>query len=601
MSKTLSTIIQNMIDSKDIKITIIFKINGTDYTNYLIDRSVSMDKEFGSNSASFTLINNEGIFGDGGSNEINVGDVVELIEKYFGDSSEFHKFFGKVNQRSIDKEANRRTITLSCLDYISTLQFLDIDYIAEANKIECTNEILSPNYLSSPNNNMAQLYDFAHEAIADTPRAILTIRNKGTTEEDPQFDGFEIYAEVGQVKLGSPLNARYNYDLVAKNYFFYPEGLYVEDIIRDILILENGYGNFLFDESSPTALINNHLTSDFFTEEEKAYDTLTPNTSSSEITIKTKLTTNFIVGDSTLIIESTEGLPTSGEANVNGDIFTWTGKTNTTLTGIPTTGNYALKSHQVGAVVKYTKNYPIGQVWYLTFSNLFTVLASGHFTIPGANLNYFDKRYGRIILDVPISLSSTVTCNTNYSFSTLQATGVELNKISFRSREVENRYEALNKLRSYLAPNFIIRTIGDNKIWASYLSQKLNSYDYELELATKITYMEDQDLYTRVVMFAKNKYPKNIMYNSGITFETTGQSYTATVTKTELAYLREEQGYYVFGNVLSGVGKIKLGTIVPKVYINDVPMDNQAHRELLMPVTIETTQRTESTTTQESK
>jgi len=604
MAKALTSIVQGQLDNQDIRVRLIFKINSVDYTSYLLNWSVNFNKSFGAATGSFVLINDGGIFGKDGAKELNVGDVVELIELYHGDNTQFKKFYGIINQRSIEKSATTRTIGLTCLDYISTLKFLDIDYEAEATKIEVSEEVLSPNYLPSPNDNMAQVFDFANEAIAQLPVPVLTIRNRNNLLEDPQYDGFDISYDIGQVKLGSPLNARYNYHLIARTYFFYPQGLYIEDIIEDIIILPDGYGKYLFNESTAQAVIDNHLTSNFRTETELTEDTLSPNTSISDITINTTISIDFDpdlsgAAPTTLYVTDTSGFPTSGEGDVNSDAFSWTGKTATTLTGIPISGNYSLKAHQSGSVVKYQNSYPIGQVWYLTYSNLLTGLAEGHFDLPsGISLQYLDKRYGRIILSSPVDTDSEVKCNTNYDFKTLQATGIQLNKLSFRSREVENRFDALKKLRSYLAPNYIIRTIGDNKIWASYLSQKTTA-DYTLQLATKLNYLEDTDLYTRVVFYGKNKNPTNIMYSDIIGFETTGQTYKAIATQIELSPLREEDAHWIYGSSISGVGKITSDTVQPVLFVNGTPIDNTPHEQLLIPVVVEAKITTTTKTTTE--
>lgn len=597
MAKQLTAAIQTAITNKRIGTSFVFELNGVDYSSYVASWSVDSSKEFGSAAASFTLINDGGIFGDGGTNEIHIGDIAELIEKFEGDVTEFQKFYGIVNQRSIVKEAKSRVIVLQCLDYISVLQFLDIDYVAEAAKIEVNDEVLTPNYLPSPNDNLAQIFDFAHEAIADSPRPILQIRNTLDNTTDPQYDGFEMYYDVGQVKLGAPLNTKYNYELVAANYFFYPEGLYIEDILESILTLPDGYNGYLFGETSAQNVIDNHMTTTFLVESGLATDTMTPNYSSSEIEIRTDLTAAYTAGSNTMYVTSTSGFPTSGTGNVNGDAFSWTGKTDTTFTGIPTIGDYSMKDHAIGSFAKYEYTYPTGQVWYLAYSNLTTTLVSGNFTVPGSTVGYIDKRFGRIILTGAISTSATVTCNVNYSFKTLQATGVELNTISFRSREVSSRFEAISKLRDYLAPNYIIRTKGDNKIWATYLSQKSAAYDYELALTTSINYLEDEDLYTRVLMYCKNKNPTNITFNEGIEFETTGNTYSATVLQQELTVLRDETAHWVYGSSISGVGKIKSDTRTPLLYVNAVPIDNKAHQQILVPVIVETTTRTETTTT----
>ena len=240
MPKALTPYITRLLTNKDIKIKVRFYINSVDLSDYLISSQIENNKEFGSASATFTLNNDKGIFGEGGSQKIEVGDIVDYREYFEGDAMEWKKFYGNVNQRSITKSADTRSITLVCLDYISTLQFLDIDLEIEAEKVEITEEVLTPNYLDAPNDNLAQIFDFANDALADNPIPILQIRNKDTTAIDPLYDGFEILYADGQLKLGFPLNAKVNYDLVAVSYWAYTKGKYVEDIIETILITADG-------------------------------------------------------------------------------------------------------------------------------------------------------------------------------------------------------------------------------------------------------------------------------------------------------------------------------------------------------------------------
>lgn len=594
MARVLTSVIQNQLSSADVKAQFIFKLNSVDYTDYLISSQLEYSKEFGSASATFTLNNNNGLFGEGGANKIEVGDVVEFSEKFRGDVTEFKRFYGIVNQRSITKSADTRQIALVCLDYISVLQFLDIDLVVEGTKVEITEETLTPNYLVSPNDNLAQLFDFANDSLADNPLPVILIKNKGTAEEDPQSDGFEIYYDVGQMKLGYPLNAKYNYDVIARSYYCYTKGKYAEDILEEIFTEPDGYGVYLFGETSAADVITNHLTETFLNVEAKSEDVMIPNYTSSTIVIDTTLTSAVIAGATSIAVTSTTGFPASGTGSINGDTFSWSSKDTTHLYGIPATGSYSLNAHSNGSYVEYSASYSAGQVWYLTYSNLITNLTSGDFTIPGGTFNYLDKRLGRIILVAPISTATVVTCNSNYSFKTLQATEVELNKISFRSRELQNRLEAINKLRKYLAPNYIIRTIGDNKIWASYLYQKTTE-DYTLQLPTGINYLEDEDLYTRVIFWAKNKNPTNLMFSSGVDFVTTAESYKGTASNSEITLLREEGNYYVYGMLISGVGKITANTVKPIVYINSVPIDNKSHVITGQEIVIETTTKTETT------
>jgi len=592
MAKQLTTEIQNQLDNKDIKIKFILKINSTDVSDYLISWSVSYNKEFGAASAEFVLNNNDSRFSSGGSNEIKVGDVIEFIEQYENDNTEWKRFYGVVNQRSLSKSISDRVITLTCLDYISTLKFLDIDLEVEADKIEITNETLKPNYLPEPNENLAQVFDFANNSIADNPNPIIMIKDLTHNTTDLQMDGFEIRFDDGQLVLGSPINARYNYSIIARSYYFYPVGKYVEDILEEILKQSDGYGKYLFNEDTADDFVNNHLITDFQTEEGTTEDVMTPNYTSTTITIRHKVTSAINEGDTSITLESVEGLPNSGQAEISGDVFTWSSISGNTLQGIPSSGTYSLNSHPTNSYVKYEATYEAGRIWYLSYNNLVTDLSATDFGLPsGVSIDYIDKRFGRIILDTAISTSSTVKCTTNYQFKTLQASGVELNKISFKSREVENRFEAINMLRMYVAPNYVIYTCGDNKIWAKYMSQK-TSADYDLKLITNVNYLEDPDLYTRVVMWGKNKNPTNVMFNDDIDFVSTGESYKALASNTELTFDSEESNYYVYKTVISDAGYIDVEDVKPIVYINGIPVDDKLHQMVMQPVVIDLKTRT---------
>jgi len=55
--------------------------------------------------------------------------------------------------------------------------------------------------------------------------------------------------------------------------------------------------------------------------------------------------------DTTINVESTDGFPSAGVAKIDGDIFTYTGKTLTTLTGVPSSGAMAVIDHDDSSVV----------------------------------------------------------------------------------------------------------------------------------------------------------------------------------------------------------------------------------------------------------
>jgi len=149
--------------------------------------------------------------------------------------------------------------------------------------------------------------------------------------------------------------------------------------------------------------------------------------------------------------------------------------------------------------------------WFLSYSNVITDLDADDFEIPGgASFSSFNKRYGKLILDITIPLNSTVKCKTNYSFWTIQATGIQTPYLVFPAREIPNRFEAINQIRKLTAPNFIARTRGDGKIWFQYLNQKINE-DYILALKERLEYSPDIDIYTRVKIFGESADPPNIM------------------------------------------------------------------------------------------
>lgn len=647
MSIELTQLITDQIDKKRIKRQYIFKINGTDRTSYVLSYNIFSNIDFGSMSAVFVLKNPNGIFSDGGTYQIDVGDVIELIEKFSGDTLEFSKFYGIPNKRNITVSKDNRTITLTCLDYISILANWNIDLVVEGTRVKVEDEILTPTYLDEPNENMAQLFNFANDSIATDPISTVKIKDKTHDFVDPQFDGFEIYYDVGQLKLGCPLQVKDNYDLMA-TYYYYTIGKEAEDILEEILIQEDGYGKYLFGETSAQDVIDNHLTTTFNAEEGINTDTLIPNLISTEVTITHQLTEVVEAGDTSITLDSIEGLPESGQGEINGDIFTWSTKgSGNTLTGIPATGEYSLSAHSSGSYMKFEETYLAGQIWYLSYSNLLTVLTTSDFTLPeGVTVEYHHLRGNQngsfIILSETISVSEVVTCNTNYSFKTLQATGIEINKMTFREVEVANALEAINKLRDYVAPNYIIRTEGD-KIWASYLQQKTTE-DYELELIQDAEYMEDEDLYTRVILHGKTENPTNIMFEDTVEFTEEEQTYTGIATKEEMYFIGEEKsgilsegaqsnfentdflfsddtiamieflrkeyidkeyigqtptGYHIYTTPMTNRGKIILDEVTPFLYINNIPIDNKVHQITAMPIKIKV--RTETIASGNSK
>lgn len=579
MAKPLTPLINHQLDSQDVKGRFTVKINDVENDDVL-SYVVRADRSFGTMSAQVTLRNPNGAYSPGRENEIAIGDELEIIEYYAGDQTPFSKFFGSVRQRSVEKGPEGTTIALQCLDLIVKLQDIDVDKVYEGTKTEIKNETLVPQFLPSPNNMYATVFNFRNNSLAETPRPIIVIRDKGNRiPEDPVNEGFEINYETGQLKMGLFLNARDNFDVICKSYYYYVQGLKVEDVVEDLLLLKDGYDNFLFGRSSNQDIIDTHLTSSLYAEDNRTSDTLIPNVIDQSATIAPELTAGVGPGGTSITVESTDGFPStgpgSGTANINGDTFTWTGKTATTLTGVPSGGAEALQGHHTGDIVKYVRTYPPGQLWFLTYSNLLDDLQTVDFTVPGgATIQYIDKRLGMILLDIPISTASVVTYNRSYRFKTLQATGIEVNKVEFRERGIDKRFDALKKLREFVAPNYIVRTRGNRQIWGTYLNQKLTA-DYVLKLPMSLRYLDDEEVYTRVKLFGKNNNPTNLMFDPNVAFVSTGQQFTATASNVELTFEEDSGNYRVYKTAITDVGRIITTNFQPTVTVNGVPINDQ--------------------------
>lgn len=598
--KALSSKAQSHIDRKDITRSFTIEINDV-VNSKVISYSQDFSYEFGIATLQVEINNNNGLYSPGCASEIKIGSKVVLKERFYGTGSdEFTNFTGYIRQREINRRYKANTITLTCLDGLCRLEETDIEIRIEADKIQVSNETLAPVYLPEPNESLASIFNFAHEALAVDPPIGIVIRNQDTNLETPlaDKDGYELNYETGQLVMGSAINALYNYDVICKSYYFYPIGQYAEDVLEDIITAPDAYGKYLFEETSIADVITNHLTETFSNIEGISIDTLVPNDDSETKSIRTTLTTAYVAGATSIIVDDTSGFPTLGTGEINGDYFTWTNKTFTTLTGIPAAGEYSLKAHPIGANVIYETSYAAGRVWYLTYSNHITVLTSDDFTITpnvGATVDYIDQRGGHIILSAAVSLNSTVTCDVDYTFKTLQATNIEIDKIDFTYGKTENRFDAVRKVKEYLAPNYLIRTTGSDKIWASYVKQK-TIHDYEIQLKENLSYAEDTDIYTHVKFHGRAQNPTNVCLEENVTLLQAGEEYSAQVNDHELAYVLDEKSFRIYTPGLTAAGWISTETIEPVVRINGVPIDNQVHEVLMQEVKIIVTTKTTTKT-----
>lgn len=576
MAKALLPINETRLTRRDVMRKTRITINNIDITSYVINYSYKFDTEFNIAACDLECINNDGLFSAGGDQEIFLDDTVIVTESFYGTNDDFTNFTGYVRQRRKTKSARGNTISLTCLDLLVKLEDTDFEYHFEADKIVVTNETLTPNLLEAPNAHLSQIYNFANKNVAQKPIPKIRILEIETGLDSEMTSGYETYFETGQIHFGVAFNI--NRFTLKVDYSYYPKSLDVEEIIEDIISTVDGYGNYLFNESSAANVVTNHLTATHLEVEGTSTDTLTPNLATQSITIESKLTAAVVAGATFITVEDTTGFPSAGTGDINGEAFTWTSKTATTLVGTVTS------AHGVNSYANYKASYVAGQVWYLDYSNLVTTLVTGNFTVPGGTINYIDKRQGRIILATAISALATVTCNVDYTFKTIQATGIKISDIDFTFRKNKTRLDTLKALREFLAPNYIFQTIGDNKIWGRYLNQKTVE-DFTLKCITSLDFSEDTSLYTRTRFYGKNENPVNVCWQPDLAALSTGETYTSTVNNQDLKWKRKEGSFQVY-SAGDSIKRLISTTFAPRVRVNGILIDDELHEVLVQPLAI---------------
>ena len=517
MARGLTSAGETILDRKDVQRQLSLKINGTQNLD-VISISLAIDRNFGTASFSFLLMNQDGKYSIDGTNEINIGDTILYEEGLInadGDQELFEQFQGIVRQRNPIVDGGKNTIRVTAFDQIIKLQELDITKNFKATTVQVTEEELSPNALPSPNESLAQIWDFSNGNVAGDPPPQFVIREKSSNLKDiSQFNGFEINNISGQVTFGVPINQE-NFKVLA-TYQYFPDGLNAEDMMRDIIIEDDGYGQTPFT-------IADNLTETFSSMEKGAtVDTMIPNFFTQDFLIKTDTAVVYNAGENSITVDDVGGFDSSGSADVNGKTFSYTSldEGNEKFLGI--SGFNSTDTFPVDAVVKQTRNLAPGTVWTTKYNNISTALVIGDFTIPGGStIKRIDLREGRIILDAAIATSSTVTLDIDYTFITIQATGIEIPFINFTFENIQNRFDAVQRIKELLPPNYIIRTRGTNKIWGHFLFQKIDGFeDTEMKMMQGLQHSEDPNVFTRVDMFGKNNNPTNVIFGEDVSFTT---------------------------------------------------------------------------------
>ena len=569
MSKQLSQVGETQLSAKTVKPTHRIHINEILLPEaVIISYNYSANMQYGASSLICEILNNPGAYSpDNPSSPFQFGTKIELWEGLdTGDSAdEFKKFTGIIRQVEA-KKAGRNSITVTAMDYIVRLEDLDLEYTFEAATGVAADITLTPveGVVDPSATYICDTFNSPNPYWSENPPPVIKLIEIADQIEDVLFDGFEVHKTSGQVVLGTSLNK--NNVEVHASYTYYTGWLYVEDAIRTIITRPDGYGATPFTDSN--------MTQTFQAVEGAVSDYLTTYTNSAGTPINgdttdhvTYLFKNLEVGDTTVYVLSAAALPnTSGYILIEDEYISYAGKSGNTLTGC-TRGVWGSTATKHYLSTPMRQAWEAKRLWYLSFSNLTesTTLTSSDFIGLESKFSSVDKRYGRIILTSALTGTSP-TCTSDYSFYTIQATGVSFVYTKFTQKDVKNRFDAIQAFRKILPPNYILKTLGDGKIWGQFLSQKITA-DYTLKLATSLSYAQDADIYTRAVVFGKNAAPVSINGQALLT----GFNYSSQAVNTALTLEKDTDPSW---HILSTINCHILLNPAPVLYMNGLRLDD---------------------------
>jgi len=348
----------------------------TGSTNY----SVDWDKNYGSAVFSFVLANNDGTFSSRGATPIKYGDTLEF---YLNDA---RKFYGLVREIQPQNVGGIQSIKVSCYDIVSKLLDVDIEKKYESkDKYLLHSIVLQPAGYVDETDKMCRVFNFVDENgikvsdIAISPTPVINIYNTTSEQTDPAFSGFEINYQTGQLVFGAAINT-HNYTVMV-DFAYYTTGLWVEDIIRDIIGEEDGYGNNPF--SYQTNLVENYAETDSLP------DTLSPNyVSDIDPSFSCLLSTalndgTVVVGDPKIFSVTANYIDSrfsSGYIKLESEVIKVTSVDHSnSLFTCSERGALGTAAEEHEAGTKIYQAYPPGQIWYLKYNNLVNS-ATGEYT-----------------------------------------------------------------------------------------------------------------------------------------------------------------------------------------------------------------------------
>ena len=320
------------------------------------------NKDYGSASLTFTLVNNDGVYSRYGATPITYGDTAEF---YLNGT---RKFYGSVREIQPQNVGGIRSVRVTCLDLVSRLIDVDIEDKYESQyKYSIPSQECPPAGIVDGHDNLSRIFNFVDTNgaeignIAVDPTPIITIYDSSSEQTDPAFDGYEINYETGQIIFGNAFNTdRYT---VKATFSYYTQGLWIEDIIKDIIVKEDGYGNTPF--TYQTNLVEN------FTATESLPDTMTPNyTPDIDPSYFCLLSTDLTEGEvGTILANNIDERFSSGYIRIESEVIEISSVDNDEFS-ITERGalNTTAEKHTSGK--RIYQAYPAGQLWYLKYNNL---------------------------------------------------------------------------------------------------------------------------------------------------------------------------------------------------------------------------------------
>jgi hypothetical protein len=269
----------------------------------------------------------------------------------------------------------------------------------------------------------------------------------------------------------------------------------------------------------------------------------------------------------TINVVDTAGYDNSGIIQLGSEYITYTSKTSETFSGITRASFGTTQSnHEIG-----TRTWQVlsgSKLWYTKYSNIIpstenstasdydavngvNIGSAGSFTITGGTFKEFWYRQGIVIVSGTVT-DVTHTLNKDYLFNQLQSTGVETPYVLIDYRALNTRFDAIQEIRSMLAPNYIISTVVRTSgsgystyIKGRYLAQK-STQDYDLDFITSISYNNNIRDYNRVKMFGKLANPTNLMYDPSTAIIPVTDLDTEYLKGVQYRYVDTNGPYYIF-------------------------------------------------------